>query len=164
MNTIKLAVLVLSPVLIASSACDSTTEEKYSDVSIVTDKDEYIASPDEIMEVTIKNMGSREVFLLCGGFIGLEEWRAGRLEHSWNVLGMYCLRVDTIAPGGEKKMSWRFTNDYFEGGPVPDFTTEADYRFRALIYEDNEVKNLIDDEAQRSNEFEILSQASLKRE
>ncbi|MGA7306428.1 MAG: hypothetical protein WBW88_16230 [Rhodothermales bacterium] len=164
MNAIKLAILVLSAVTIASSGCDSTTQERYSDVSIVTDKDEYIASSDEVMEFTIKNMGSRDIFLECGGYVGLEEWRGGQLERSWRLLGKQCLRVDTLAPGSKKKMSWRLTDSYFASGPVPDFTTGSNYRFRVLIYEDNEVETLIDDESQRSNEFKILSQASLKRE
>lgn len=164
MNRVKPAVVAFTAVAIALSGCDSGMEERYDEVSIQTNQEGYQATPEQVITFTIKNLGKKDVYQLCGGGYGLEQWRGGRLEHSWIIIGMQCLRVDTRAAGEEWKKSWRLTDSYFAGGPTPDFSKEVRYRLRALIYEDKDLRALIDDESQRSNEFEILSEASLERE
>ncbi|MGA7303830.1 MAG: hypothetical protein WBW88_03100, partial [Rhodothermales bacterium] len=103
--------LLLLGLALVWSACDSA-DDRYEDVTIRSDRDAYQASPDEVMAFTIKNLGDRDVYLMCGGFAGLEEWRGGHLKHAWGTLGQQCLVIDTLPPGAEKVIKWRWTEDY----------------------------------------------------
>lgn len=138
------------------SACDST-DDRYEDVTIRTDREVYDAMPPFSVTLTIENVGDESVYLGCGGGIGLEEWIDGKLNRASTIVQLECGGIDEIAPGSDFVRKTGFSTDVLEGGPTPASSDEVRYRFRVVIFQDGRLRQPIDLESQRSNEFEVVA-------
>lgn len=145
-------------VALVLASCDFVSDGY--DATIQTDQQRYELTDRPVgLTLTIKNVGEKSIYLVCGGATGLEEWADGKLRHAWGRIGYMCLHVDRIAPGEEFVIKRGVSYASFPGEPAPELSDRVEYRVGVSIFEDEDVKKPVDEDDQRSNAFVIVQAA-----
>ncbi|MBU1678018.1 MAG: hypothetical protein KJ799_16145 [Bacteroidetes bacterium] len=152
---LSLFVMLLIHLLIS---CDTTGINDTDEVLIKTNANSYKINDSTRIELKIQNNLPNPVYYICSGDVFLDELKNNKIINSWKVNGFEeCLAIRPITPQSEKFFYFSFQDDnslMIQSGAI--YTENVIYRFRVILFVDNEAEQSLEYSSTISNQFNIL--------